>query len=281
MESLELRIFREVAYSGSITKAAESMGYVQSNVTAHIKKLETELNTPLLIRHKNGITLTADGERLLLYAENIIALLDQASQQCQPCVPALRLATTQTIAGYLLPKCLQDIQHYDPNCSLSVTTLSHSELERQFIKKEIDCIITNHVDTVIEGTLVCKETESLLLIAPDSCQSINDIYDFPVLVNHIQGCPYRNILIQWWKSKTNQYPAIMELDTVEAILYAVELGLGVSLVPKHTLYKSTLRNRYYLKELQTSMIVMWVRENQQNQLCERLKNCLLTQLREE
>lgn len=38
MESLELRIFREVALEKSITKAAEKMGYVQSNVTAHIHK---------------------------------------------------------------------------------------------------------------------------------------------------------------------------------------------------------------------------------------------------
>ena len=42
MESLELKIFREVAKAGSISKAAENMNYVQSNITAHIKKLEKE-----------------------------------------------------------------------------------------------------------------------------------------------------------------------------------------------------------------------------------------------
>ena len=73
MESLELRIFREVAYAKSITRAAENMGYVQSNVTAHIKKLEAELNTTLLIRNNKGVALTQDGERLLLQAEKIIA----------------------------------------------------------------------------------------------------------------------------------------------------------------------------------------------------------------
>lgn len=43
MESLELRIFLKVAQSSSITQAAKELGYVQSNVTAHIKKLENEL----------------------------------------------------------------------------------------------------------------------------------------------------------------------------------------------------------------------------------------------
>lgn len=51
MESLELRIFREVAQESSISKAAENLNYVQSNITAHIKRLEEELGTILFIRH--------------------------------------------------------------------------------------------------------------------------------------------------------------------------------------------------------------------------------------
>ena len=50
MESQELRIFREVARAGSISKAAGQLGYVQSNVTERIKKLEEELNAVLLIQ---------------------------------------------------------------------------------------------------------------------------------------------------------------------------------------------------------------------------------------
>ena len=52
MESQELRIFREVARAGSISKAAGQLGYVQSNVTARIKKLEEELNAVLLIQQR-------------------------------------------------------------------------------------------------------------------------------------------------------------------------------------------------------------------------------------
>ena len=56
MESLELRIFREVAQESSISKAAENLNYVQSNITAHIKRLEEELGTirvPSLLTVKN------------------------------------------------------------------------------------------------------------------------------------------------------------------------------------------------------------------------------------
>ena len=54
-----------VAHEGSITKAAKTLGYVQSNVTARIQQLEVELKTQLFCRQR-GMVLTPTGERLLL-----------------------------------------------------------------------------------------------------------------------------------------------------------------------------------------------------------------------
>lgn len=49
MESGDLKIFRDVAREGSITKAAQMLNYVQSNVTARIHNLaEDMLRQPML-----------------------------------------------------------------------------------------------------------------------------------------------------------------------------------------------------------------------------------------
>lgn len=110
MESLELRIFNEVAHSKSISKAAENMGYVQSNITTHIKKLETELNTTLFLRHNKGVTLTKDGEKLLRQSEHIISLLDNTVNSFRITSKSIKIGTTQTIAGFVLPQCLIEYQ---------------------------------------------------------------------------------------------------------------------------------------------------------------------------
>ena len=123
MESLELRIFREVARTKNISRAAENMGYVQSNITAHIKKLETELNTTLLIRHNKGVTLTEDGEKLLQYAEQIISLLDKTLYTFHRDIRQLKIGATQTIAGYLLPQCLIEYQKKFQLCGLDYEPL--------------------------------------------------------------------------------------------------------------------------------------------------------------
>lgn len=75
-----LKVFQAVAEEGSISKAAQSLNYVQSNVTARIQQLEQELKTPLFYRHSRGITLTSAGQTFMEYTVRILKLLDEAKQ---------------------------------------------------------------------------------------------------------------------------------------------------------------------------------------------------------
>lgn len=83
MESGDLKIFRAVAREGSITKAAQMLNYVQSNVTARIHNLEEHLKIKLFHRTNRGVKLTAAGENLLQYAEQVLSLLDEAEKSAQ------------------------------------------------------------------------------------------------------------------------------------------------------------------------------------------------------
>jgi len=139
MESLELRIFREVARENSISKAAENLNYVQSNVTAHIKRLEEELGTTLFIRHGKGVTITADGEKLLHYADSILELLDRAVSEFQIENLRLRIGATQTLAASRLPSWIADYQKKFSNVSCSIVTGSQEKLIDLLENQMIDC----------------------------------------------------------------------------------------------------------------------------------------------
>ncbi|MGR5984204.1 LysR family transcriptional regulator [Bacillus cytotoxicus] len=62
-------------------KATVRLNFVQSNVTAKIKRLEVEYETQLFYRHRNGVTLTHAGEKLLIYAEKMIQLLNESKKR--------------------------------------------------------------------------------------------------------------------------------------------------------------------------------------------------------
>ena len=50
MDLAALEIFRAVAAEGSVTRAAERLGRVQSNVTTRVQQLEEQLGAPLFLR---------------------------------------------------------------------------------------------------------------------------------------------------------------------------------------------------------------------------------------
>lgn len=80
MELRDLQIFQSVADQGSVSSAAKELNYVQSNVTTRIKQLENELKTPLFYRHKRGMTLTAEGRKMLVYVNKILQDVEELKQ---------------------------------------------------------------------------------------------------------------------------------------------------------------------------------------------------------
>src|SRR6516162_6695552 len=117
----DVLVFLSVARSGSITKAANQLNTVQSNVTARIKKLEEALGMPLFNRHARGVKLTSGGEAVLPMALRLDALLNDLGYAFGRRNPVketkLRLGAIETIAAIHLPRLvslfLLDSPHVD------------------------------------------------------------------------------------------------------------------------------------------------------------------------
>ena len=78
METRIAKTFIKVAELGSITKAADQLGYSQGAVTSQIKQLEEDLGVLLFDRIGRGIQLTEAGRRFREYAANLVRASDDA-----------------------------------------------------------------------------------------------------------------------------------------------------------------------------------------------------------
>lgn len=234
MESLELRIFREVTYEKSVSRAAAKMGYVQSNVTAHIHNLEEELGTKLFIRHSKGVSLTDDGKQLLSYADQVISLLDNAKNSFINRLPMLRIGATQTVSSHRLPLWLSVLKKQYPQVKLSVTTDTQINLIQSVADGDLDCAFVNCEFNHPKLESVFTFQEELVFIAPLNMKA-NDLLYQPIVVTDINGCPYRNLLETWIIKNTTRQPDAIQYDTVEGIIKAVSLGMGISLLPQSVL----------------------------------------------
>lgn len=239
MESTDLRIFQMVAREGSITKAALRLGYVQSNVTARVQQLESELGTVLFFRHNRGMTLSSSGKTLLTYADKIVGLLDEAtvalSSSSEPSGP-LMIGSTQTAAAVRLPKLLASYYEQHPNVLLSLTTGHSQFLIEQVLHYELDgAFIGCHCDHP-ELQSVPAFDEELVIVSAPLVADLEEALTRPILV-YSKGCSYRDILEQWLFSSGLKQSIIMEFGMLEAIIGGVSAGLGISLLPRSVIYK--------------------------------------------
>lgn len=115
MEFKQLEAFASVVEWNSFSEAAKRMYLTQPTISSHIRSLEEELNTTLLIRTTKHLEVTAEGEYLYKEAKKILKLRQQVYStfsQNQSC--NIRLGASTIPGIYLLPNVLSVFQKKYP-----------------------------------------------------------------------------------------------------------------------------------------------------------------------
>lgn len=228
MELSDLRIFQAVARSQSFSKAAESLGYVQPNVTLRIKKLENELKIPLFRRTNRGVETLPSALTLLTYADRILSLMDEAEEKLTS-QALLTIGATPILSAQLFPKFIQRVHLHFPLVKIEVKTDKKAQLYSDLKQNLMDGIFVNE-KTIPDGfTSIFSYTEKLFLVSARSGLGRED--ERIAVVNKNPQCPYRNTLLHYLKDKINTMD-IIEYDTLEPIIRSVESTNAVTVLPQ-------------------------------------------------
>ena len=124
MDTGLLQTFRQVARHGSITAAAEALGYTQSAVSRQVSALESSLGARLFDRVARGVRLTEHGRSLLPHAESLLDRLDDARRDLEALdrleYGRLRVGAFPTAVAALLPRAMATFRAKHPKVSLSL-----------------------------------------------------------------------------------------------------------------------------------------------------------------
>jgi DNA-binding transcriptional LysR family regulator len=126
MELRELKSFVAAVDCGlNVSQAAERLHLVQSAVSQHLARLETELGTRLFVRQgKRLAALTPAGARVLDYARQALAIrediLTVGRDHVDEATGVLRIGTTHTQARYVLPPVIRAFRHTYPHVALQI-----------------------------------------------------------------------------------------------------------------------------------------------------------------
>lgn len=237
MDSGDLKVFLAVARLGGMNRAATALHTVQSNVTAHIRRLERELKRPLFRRHSRGVALTPAGERLVPYAERMQQLIDEARRAAtEDGAPAGRLVigALETTAALRLSPLLAGFVTACPEVDLVLRTGTTAELTQAVLARELDgalvCGPVDHAELTAEPVF----REELALLTAPKVKRLDALLSQGRLKAVVlrAGCSYRQRLEEVLARRGTVNIRLLEFGTLEAIFGCVAAGLGLTLLPR-------------------------------------------------
>ena len=126
----QVQAFSEVARTGNVSRAAESLYVTQPALTARIQALEKELGETLFVRTGRGVRLTDAGRVFLPNAERAVQSIEDGRQALSDLRSAsagrLALGAAPAVSTYVLPPVLKRFANLHPRVDVAVST-GHSE----------------------------------------------------------------------------------------------------------------------------------------------------------
>jgi DNA-binding transcriptional LysR family regulator len=260
MELTDLLTFSAVARNGGITRAADELNTVQSNVTQRVKALEAELGVALFERHSRGMTLTGAGRRLLPYVQRMAALSREAvlaaRDDGEPRGP-LAIGSMETTAAVRLPTLFAEFHRRFPAVTLTLKTAITADLVAGVLDGALDGAFVagsiDHADLITTTAF----REELVLVSAKQFTSLAGLRagtpeSGPTALVFRTGCTYRQRLEQLFSDFGWPSAARFELGTLDGMIGCVAAGMGVSLLPRAVVERSDQRKNVSVHALEAS-----------------------------
>ncbi len=247
MDLTDLQTFMAVARGKGITIAGRELNTVPSNVTTRIKGLEEEIGMALFARHSRGMILTEAGQRLLPYAERLLALSIEAKTAARDDGIArgqLTIGSMETTAAVRLPAVLARYHRACPKVKLVLRTGPTADLVERVLTREIDgAFVAGPVEHPALEVLDAFQ-EELVLITHRGVHDIDELRrsaaDGLTALMFRLGCSYRQRLEQVLADMGLRAYARLELGTLDGILGCVAAGVGITALPRAVVEQSSL-----------------------------------------
>ncbi len=151
MELRHLRLVKEVAEKGSLTKAMETLYLSQSALSHQLKEAETQLGAPLFHRVNKKLVLTGAGKIVLESAEKILKELDDAQVSVRKYISGgtgtVRIATECYTCYHWLPSLMADFNKEFPNVEIEIFPETNNEPVKYILEGKLDvAIVSGQVD---------------------------------------------------------------------------------------------------------------------------------------
>lgn len=262
MELSQLEVFLAVAHERTFSRAADKLFRTQSAVSQTIRKLEDELGEALLDRSSREGVLTDAGKVLYEYAEKLINLRSEAAESLSELrelqTGKLIIAANEFTVLYLLPV-LAEFRRLHPMIKITVERALGSHIPDDVLRYNVEFGVLSYEPQEPSLHSLVVYLDELVFVVPPKHPlasargvSIRQL-GAESFVAHIVSSPYREKVIQLFKTHKTPLHMDLELPTLQAIKQFVAAGNGVAFVPEISVESELARGelvRIPVRELQ-------------------------------
>jgi DNA-binding transcriptional LysR family regulator len=267
IENFKLHVFRVVADSLNFSKAAEELHISQPAVTSQVRTLEEGLGIALFDRVGRNATLTPAGKTLLPFVRQIETLTSDAIAALAPFGVQegveLNIGASHTIGVYLLPKLLPMIIREWPKLRIHIVSGSTMEILNALATHQVSIGLIEapgrRPDLKIEQFM----EDELCLILPQTHRWAKkaslraaEIVQEPILLRE-SGSGMRRFVEEYLERNgvlSQQLHTNIDMNSTEAVISAVESGLGIGFAPVMAIEKATLMGSVKVIQLENGPI---------------------------
>ncbi|MBP2295703.1 LysR family transcriptional regulator [Azospirillum rugosum] len=250
MDLAGLRVVKAVADTGSVSRAAESLNCVQSNVTARLKRLEEDLGVDLFRRLSRGMAPTPAGRVLADYADRVLRLVAQARDAVADAAGRggrLAVGTMETTAAVRLPPILARFHADHPEVELTIVPGPSEVMVAEVLAGRVDGAFV--AGAVEHAELVSQPAFEEELVLVESATGITAEAGRTTLLAFRRGCAYR-ARAETAMREAGQVPyRVLEFGSLEAILGCVGAGMGVAVLPRAVVEREPWRGMFTARPL--------------------------------
>jgi LysR family transcriptional regulator, regulator of the ytmI operon len=289
MDIKALITFQNIIKLGSFQRAAEELNYVQSTVTMHIQKLESDLGVKLFERGKK-IRLTEAGRILHKQANSILHEIEAVRQMMGDFNSGetgnIRIGSMEPTASKRLPDILH--KYCDEHAKIQITleignTMTISE---RIVSGHLDIGICTAPDVEMGLDFIPLFDEKIGLLLPNSHDLVQksvikaEDLEGERLILTGRNCAFRKKLEKLLLEKGNHVVPMIQSGSIEVIKQLVEKGLGIGIIPWacHDLIDTTVLKHIVDLELDVTIGILHRKDDSLSRAMQKMINVLKNSL---
>jgi DNA-binding transcriptional LysR family regulator len=240
-----LRLFRDIAQTRSISRAAEMNDITPSAASQHINELERSLGATLLDRSTRPLSLTPEGKLYHDLCRDVLRRSDEFRSALKDLKSEIeggvRVAAIYSVGLSEMNELEAQFTRRYPNARLEVDYLRPEKVYEAVAGDRADLGLVSYPEPTREVAVQAwREEEMVLTTAPDHPLAKREFIEPKDLegvdfITFDDDLPISREVSRYLRSSGVEVNAIMHFDNIQTIKEAVMLGSGVSIVPARIL----------------------------------------------